>query len=96
MDVLVCYDISTVDAEGETRLTQVAKACQRYGMRVQYSVFECRVDEVSYAYLVAELEELIDRRRDRISIYRVPGTFASMRTDLGRPRPRDLGEPWIL
>ena len=44
MLVLVSYDVSTVDKKGPRRLRRVAKVCQNYGQRVQYSVFECIVD----------------------------------------------------
>lgn len=44
MMVLVSYDVSTIDARGRARLRKVAKACLDYGIRVQYSVFECVVN----------------------------------------------------
>ena len=44
MLVLVSYDVSTTDSKGPYRLHKVAKACQDYGQRVQYSVFECIIE----------------------------------------------------
>lgn len=41
MLVLVTYDVSTEDDAGKRRLHQVAKQCEKYGQRVQNSVFEC-------------------------------------------------------
>ena len=43
MLMLITYDISLEDAEGQARLRRVAKLCLDYGVRVQYSVFECDI-----------------------------------------------------
>ena len=60
MDVLVTYDINTTTREGEVRLARVAQVCERYGVRVQYSVFECRLSEASLLKLHIELEGVIE------------------------------------
>lgn len=51
---LVSYDIT--DAR---RLKRVAKLLNRYGLRVQKSVFECDIDERRYQELRAELKKLL-------------------------------------
>lgn len=43
MLMLITYDISLEDADGQARLRRVAKLCLDYGVRVQYSVFECDI-----------------------------------------------------
>lgn len=96
MDVLVAYDISTVDLEGERRLHKVAAVCERYGVRVQYSVFECRLGEAVLERMMGELADTIDHRSDSVRIYRFPGALSKSCTNLGREAPRDLGDPWIL
>lgn len=96
MDVLVTYDIATATPEGEARLSRVAKLCERYGVRVQYSVFECRVSETSLAKLQAELMDTIEPRLDSVHMYRFIGSIRAARTLLGRTKPRELGDPWIL
>ena len=45
MMVLVTYDVSTETKEGRRRLRRVAKLCENYGQRVQFSVFECVVED---------------------------------------------------
>ncbi|MDE6088342.1 MAG: CRISPR-associated endonuclease Cas2, partial [Oscillospiraceae bacterium] len=40
MMVLVSYDVSTINNQGQKRLRKVAKVCQNYGQRVQNSVIE--------------------------------------------------------
>jgi CRISPR-associated protein Cas2 len=44
MMVLITYDVSFDSEDGKTRLRRIAKICQDYGTRVQYSVFECDID----------------------------------------------------
>ena len=39
MLMLITYDISFDDPQGQKRLRQIAKLCLDYGVRVQYSVF---------------------------------------------------------
>ncbi len=48
MFVLVSYDVSTTDKSGQKRLRKVARLCQNYGQRVQFSVFECIVDPAQW------------------------------------------------
>ena len=96
MDVLVTYDIRTADTAGERRLARVATVCERYGTRVQYSVFECRVSDVTLVRLFGELEDVIDPLEDSVHVYRMSGTITASRTTLGRPPVRRLGQPWII
>jgi len=59
--ILVCYDISA-----DKRRDKVAKACESYGARVQFSVFECPLDELRLQQLKAELETIINRDEDQV------------------------------
>ena len=77
MLVLVTYDVSLVQPGGAKRLRRVARACQDYGQRVQFSVFEIEVDPGQWARLKARLQGLIGRvemwrggRRPNISVVR--------------------------
>jgi CRISPR-associated protein Cas2 len=69
MLVLVTYDVSTIDAEGRTRLTRVAKACLDFGQRVQNSVFECQVDPARWQELRHRLLNLYDSNQDSLRFY---------------------------
>jgi len=62
--VVVAYDI-----RDDRRRDKVAKILEGYGERVQYSVFECRLDRVQYLRLRHRLEEVIDRDADLVSFY---------------------------
>ena len=48
MLLVVTYDVNTADPGGAQRLRQVAKLCERYGARVQNSVFEVMVDAAAH------------------------------------------------
>lgn len=58
---IVSYDIAH-----PKRLRQVAKVCQSFGSRIQYSVFECPLDELRYQNLRAELDRIIHHEDDQI------------------------------
>jgi len=68
-DLLVSYDIAD-----NRRLVKVAKLLEKYGIRVQYSIFlivEC--DAAFQKNLQEELLELIDPETDDVRIYRIEG-----------------------
>ena len=60
MDVLVTYDIADTENTGAARLRRIADVCEKYGQRVQFSVFECRLSKARLARLVGEVEDIID------------------------------------
>jgi CRISPR-associated protein Cas2 len=69
MLVLITYDVSTGSREGRRRLRRIAKACQGYGNRVQFSVFECQVDEATWAGLHGRLLDILDAKEDSVRFY---------------------------
>jgi CRISPR-associated protein Cas2 len=69
MLVLVSYDVNTEDMEGTKRLRRVAKVCQNFGQRVQYSVFECLIDPAEWIALRHKLVQEIAHDRDSIRFY---------------------------
>ncbi len=68
MMVLITYDVRTETPDGPRRLRRVAKACQDYGQRVQYSVFECLVDPAQWVQLKQRLIEEIDTDQDSAAL----------------------------
>lgn len=95
MDVLVTYDIRTATPEGERRLAVVAAICERYGRRVQYSVFECRLSSTKLERLLVELADVL-AEDDVVNVYHFPGRLDEARRRLGRRPARKLGDPWII
>ena len=97
MDVLVTYDIAgTEETAGATRLRRVAQICEKYGQRVQFSVFECRLSPERLARLIGEVQGIIDSHRDSVIVYRFPGQLQDAKLRFGRNQDRELGQPWLL
>jgi len=71
MLTLVAYDICD-----PKRLNRVAKVCEDYGVRVQYSVFECRLDENEFTDFWLTLLEEIDEDEDRVVAYKIDARCA--------------------
>ncbi|TAL31750.1 MAG: CRISPR-associated endonuclease Cas2 [Spirochaetes bacterium] len=69
MLVLVTYDVSTLDARGTKRLRKVAKTCVNFGIRVQKSVFECKLDPARWEFLKDKLLKAYDPREDSLRFY---------------------------
>ncbi|MBU2514676.1 CRISPR-associated endonuclease Cas2 [bacterium] len=69
MMVLVSYDVSTLDREGERRLRRIAKHCLDFGQRVQYSVFECNVDPGQWEKLKNRLLKTYFPAEDSLRFY---------------------------
>jgi CRISPR-associated protein Cas2 len=69
MRVLVGYDIATPDSAGSRRLRMVAKACEDFGSRVQYSLFECDLSPADWVRLRARLLKLMKPDQDSLRFY---------------------------
>ena len=70
MLVLVTYDVNTSSAAGQKRLRKVAKLCERYGLRVQNSVFEGELLESQAMKLKAELDRYIREEKDSVILFK--------------------------
>jgi CRISPR-associated protein Cas2 len=68
---LVAYDICD-----PKRLARVARVCEDYGVRVQYSVFECRLEEDEFTDFWLLLLEAIDEDEDRLVAYKIDARSA--------------------
>ena len=58
---LVSYDIANAK-----RLRRVAKTLESYGTRLQFSVFECPLDDTRLAQAKAALAEIINAEHDQV------------------------------
>jgi len=77
-EYLIAYDISD-----RRRLRRVAKLMERFGARVQKSVFECVLRSSDVGQLVKEATRLIDPSVDGIRIYPLTGRARQNATLLG-------------
>lgn len=96
MDFLVTYDIADTRGDGSSRLRHVAEICEKYGERVQNSVFECRQSPSRLARMIGEIQDVMDREVDSVIIYRFNGGIDDARLCFGRKRSHRLGDPWIV
>lgn len=69
MMVLVAYDVRTDTTAGRRRLRRVAKLCQNVGQRVQFSVFECLVDQAQWVSFRGKLVAVIKPEEDSLRFY---------------------------
>lgn len=90
MLVLVTYDVATSTENGARRLRRVAKACQDFGQRVQFSVFEIEVDPAQWVALKARLEGIIDRKHDSLRYYFLGANWQRRVEHVGAKPSEDL------
>ncbi len=55
MLVVISYDVAVAEKNGPQRLRRIAKLCEDYGQRVQFSVFECVVEPAQWTSLRQKL-----------------------------------------
>lgn len=71
MLTIVAYDIAHAK-----RLARVARVCEDFGVRVQYSIFECRLEESDFASFWDRLLAEIDPDEDRVVAYKIDARCA--------------------
>ena len=96
MDVLLTYDIAHTDGAGALRLRKIARVCEKYGERVQFSVFECRLSRTRFERMMGEVQDVIDIQQDSVIVYRFSGKIGDARLRFGRNRNHELGTPWVI
>ena len=69
MMILITYDVATNDNEAQKRLRNIAKHCLDYGVRVQYSVFECDINPDQWVKLKQKLLDTYDSNTDSLRFY---------------------------
>jgi len=96
MMVLVSYDVATSADGGEKRLRRVARACQDYGQRVQYSVFEIEVDPATWTVLRQQLLDKIDENTDSLRFYFLGANWKRRVEHVGAKPATDLNGPLVF
>ena len=79
---LIVYDIAN-----PRRLAKVARICEDYGLRVEYSVFECNLNEELFARFWKKLEAVVQPTEDRLIAYRICMSCAERIQSIGVVRP---------
>lgn len=96
MFVIVSYDVATSDDGGQRRLRRVARACQDYGQRVQYSIFECIVDPAQWALLKDRLISEINPEKDSLRFYYLGSNWKHRVEHVGAKASIDQEGPIIV
>ncbi len=96
MMVLISYDVSTEDPSGSRRLRRIARLCQNYGQRVQFSVFECLVDPAQWTALRAALIKEMDEARDSLCFYFLGSNWERRREHVGAKPSLDPDSPLVF
>ena len=96
MMIVIAYDVDTTTAAGAKRLRKVAHLCERYGVRVQNSVFEVLLDAAQLAALKCALEKIVQPDTDSIRFYRLGNSWQGRIDVMGRAAPVEAGEPLLL
>jgi CRISPR-associated protein Cas2 len=83
---LVSYDIAH-----PRRLRRVAKTCEAFGRRIQYSVFECPLDAQRFNELRAQLDKILHHEEDQVLFISLgaANTDASLKIEA-------LGLPYLM
>jgi len=96
MFVLVSYDVKTSELGGNRRLRRVARACEDYGQRVQYSVFECIVDPAQWIVFRQRLIDEIDPEKDSLRFYFLGSNWRRKLEHIGAKKSFDQEGPLII
>ncbi|MCM8771962.1 MAG: CRISPR-associated endonuclease Cas2 [Candidatus Omnitrophica bacterium] len=64
MFVVISYDI-----QDDKKRHKVSQILENYGTRVQYSVFECLINDEQLKKIKEKIKEIIDKENDSIRFY---------------------------
>lgn len=90
MMILVTYDVSFKSDNGPKRLRRIAKLCQVFGQRVQYSVFEIEVDMAQWTTLKNNLIKVMDEEEDSLRFYYLGNNWERRVEHIGAKKTLDL------
>lgn len=96
MLVVISYDVNTEDAAGRRRLRRIARLCSSWGQRVQFSVFECLVDNAQWLHLRAALAAEMDPEKDSLRCYLLGNKWRGKIEHLGCKEAYDPEGPLIF
>jgi CRISPR-associated protein Cas2 len=89
---VVAYDVSD-----DQRRAKIAELLGRYGQRVQYSVFECWLDDGALGKVVAAVGTILESPENgSVRLYRWCASCRDASTGLGEVEAADDGEAFIV
>lgn len=66
MKYLITYDI-----ENDKRRKKISDELEAFGYRVNYSVFECELNQTKLRKLREKIEEILDEKYDSVRFYHI-------------------------
>ena len=95
--VLITYDVNVSGGGGQKRLRHISKTCLDYGLRVQYSVFECEITPAQWVDLRGQLLDIYNQDTDSLRFYMLGANWQHKVEHHGAKSSLDLGkDPLIL
>jgi CRISPR-associated protein Cas2 len=91
MLTIIAYDVTD-----DRRRERVSTLLEDYGLRVNYSVFECELDGKEFGQLQTELARLINEREDRVVLYRLCESCRDRKSTLGLPFQNRGGQGVVI
>jgi CRISPR-associated protein Cas2 len=91
MLIVVSYDVPN-----DRRRTRLAHTLKDFGERVQYSVFECHLDERALETLRMRIFHLLNLQEDSVRIYRLCKECDRLLEVLGTAQRTDDPETYVL
>lgn len=79
MIYFISYDIAN-----QKRLRKVTKTLENFGIRIQFSFFECEMQKEQFEDLRNQILEIMDKKEDSLLIYPLCQDCASKTTSLGK------------
>ncbi len=90
--VLIVYDISS-----DRRRNKMHKLLCQYGVPVQKSAFECRLERAEKKLLLDQAFYFINQEEDSFYMYPIPKDVEEKIIEVGKPRPKvELPDYFIL
>ncbi len=96
MMVVVSYDVSTKTLTGKKRLRKVAETCLNFGLRAQYSVFECILDPAQWEILKNRLLNIYNAEEDNLRFYYHGSKWKRRVESFGKSRNLNIDDTLIL
>jgi CRISPR-associated protein Cas2 len=79
-----------MDTEGAKRLRHIAKHCMDYGMRVQYSTFECEITPAQWVELKSKLLSVYKPETDSLRFYMLGANWKKRVEHFGAKKTLDI------
>jgi len=90
------FYVITYDIPGNRRRLKMARLLERYGERVQYSVFEMWLTADEWKRLSKQIERLIAPQEDQVRVYRLCAACRERIVSFGESEPLPRPGPVVV